>query len=385
MTRPALLLIALAIPAPARPQHVVEIDYSAGRTIIDHEWRAMNSDDAMPDWDRGRLYVRDREEPDGIMVFSLETGAHITTIRIPRGEGPFEIKDKWRRMALADDGGLHISGDRRVITYDPNYQPIRTWTPRAPPSWAICDIGGKPAVPTTGGVLRHEMETIGPSAIADTARVIDKPGRSVGEAGALLHEATGEMTLARLAFTDAMAILVRGYLRHQGENTMMSQGQPDSVFIYHRNGAVARANVPNDYVDADCQTTSTFGGRTVSLPCRPWNGRLNPSFDERGNLVLSTSHRDIAGAIIDLDTGCYTLVRKNPGTRDNILDADADMHIRMIGVRGDSILTFHNDRGTAPDGKPTFFSNSAVKAALHPVRTVSGEPCAGMLAGDENG
>ena len=213
----------------------------------------------------------------------------------------------------------------------------------------------------------------------ETTQVIDKPGRSVGEAEALLYEATGEMMLARLACTDAMAILVAGYLRFQGEYTMMSQGQPDSVFIYHRNGAVDRVTVPNDYVDADCKTTSTFGGRTVTLPCRPWNARLNPSFDERGNLVLLTSHREVAGAIIDLNTGCYTLVRKNPGTRDNILDADADMHIRMVGVRGDSILTFHNDRGTAADGKPTYYSNSAVKAALHPVRTVSGTPCGNML------
>ena len=68
-------LIALAIAAPARAQHVVEIDYSTGRTIIDHEWRAMNSDDAMPDWDRGRLYVRDGEEPHGNHPGDRQAGA----------------------------------------------------------------------------------------------------------------------------------------------------------------------------------------------------------------------------------------------------------------------------------------------------------------------
>ena len=146
-------------------QQIVEVDYSAGRTIIDDEWRAMRHTPVIADWDRGRLYVHDPQEPDGVMAFSLGTGEHVATIPAPRGDGPFEFSQGWRSMALADDGGLHVSGNRRVVTYDSNYQPITTWTPHAPPRWAVCDLGGKPAVPTRGGVLRYEAEAIGPSAV----------------------------------------------------------------------------------------------------------------------------------------------------------------------------------------------------------------------------
>ena len=340
----------------------------------------MDSDYVMPDWDRGRLYVKDREAPDGVMVFSLETGEHLTTVQVLKGEGPFEIADQWRGMALAGDGGLYIAGDRRVITYDSSFQPIGTWTPRAPPRWAVCELGGKPAVPIQGGVLRHELEAIGPSAVVDTILDSKVSVRSVEEAGARALVAGLEMMSTRMICTDDMAIVVTTYRGFQGEGQVMSNEGPDSVFIYRLDGTMNRVAVPGDYVDADCVVSFRLGGQKMTRPCRPWNARLNPSFDGRGNLVLSGSHREIAGVIIDMDTGCYALVRKYPGTRDEILDEDADMHIRMVGVRGDSALMFHNDRGTAADGRPTYFSNSAVKVSLHPVRTVSDDPCAGMLA-----
>ena len=41
----------------------------------------MNSKPVIAGWDNGRLYVKDREEPDGIMIFSLETGEHLHTVR----------------------------------------------------------------------------------------------------------------------------------------------------------------------------------------------------------------------------------------------------------------------------------------------------------------
>ena len=82
---------------PATAQEVVEIDMELGRTIIDSEYRSLYSGRAVVDWDRGLLYGDDREEPEGIMVFSLATsppyqrraascGADRTTRT--RGSGP---------------------------------------------------------------------------------------------------------------------------------------------------------------------------------------------------------------------------------------------------------------------------------------------------------
>lgn len=94
------------IPHAGSTQHIVEIDYSAGRTILEGEWRAIRLSDLATDWDRNLLYVHDPEEPDGIMVFSLETGDWLRTISTPRGEGPFEFPQGKGRMALAADGRL---------------------------------------------------------------------------------------------------------------------------------------------------------------------------------------------------------------------------------------------------------------------------------------
>ncbi len=100
MTNRTVLLLACmpAIPQAGSAQHIVEIDYSAGRTILQDEWRAIRLSDLAADWDRNLLYVHDPEEPDGIMVFSLETGEWVRTISTPRGDGPTDLTDMGRCM-----------------------------------------------------------------------------------------------------------------------------------------------------------------------------------------------------------------------------------------------------------------------------------------------
>lgn len=363
MTKTPLLLAALAIAAPADAQQVVEIDHSSGRTIIDDQWRSMNSKLVIADWDNGRLYVKDREEPDGIMIFSLETGEHLHTVQTFRGNGPFELSDGWFSMALTGDGGLYVSGMSRILTYDSAYQPTDTWTPRAPPSHAVCDLGGKPAVPLRGGVLRHEREAIGPNAVNDS---ILGMVRSEEEAFPL---AVQVMT-ARMICTDDMAIVVPSY-RRLPESELSTNESRDSVFVYHLDGTANRIAIPSDYTGDRCVQKVRIGTQETERPCPPWTANLQPSFDDLGNLVLSSSDKRIAGAIIDMDTGCYTIVRK---------DEERDLHIRMVAVRGDSVLVFHNDRGVH-NGEPTVYANNAIKASVHPVRRVSGNPCPGMLSG----
>ena len=44
-------------PEGVPPQQVIEIDYSAGRTIIDDEWRAMKPSDVGVDWCTGSGFL----------------------------------------------------------------------------------------------------------------------------------------------------------------------------------------------------------------------------------------------------------------------------------------------------------------------------------------
>ena len=178
--------------------------------------------------------------------------------------------------------------------------------------------------------------------------------------------------------TKDMAIVLASYSEIRVMAPELSKGA-DSAFIYRIDGSTDRVAIPSGYVDKECVQRVRIGDVETETPCTPpWNARLQPSFDDRGNLVLASRHNLIAGAIVNLATGCHTLVRKDPGRAEDILKDDSERHIRMVGVRGDSVLVFHNDRG-AHRGRPTIFANSAVKASIHPTRRIGGEPCAGMM------
>ena len=356
MGKSALLLTVLAAPLAGSAQQIVEVDYSAGRTIIDDEWRSMRTAPLVVDWDRARLYVRDREEPDGIMVFSLETGEHVHTISTPRGDGPFEFSQGMHSMVLTDDGGLHVSGLLRVVTYDANYQPVRTWTPQAHPRHGVCDLGGKPAVPLRGGVLRHESETLGQDAVTGDHLGVVSSREELMAIGM-------QLSTARIICTEDRAFTVVTYLEGLNRETLTRPQVPDSLLVYHVNGRADRVALPAEY-------TEDWGCEMGGKPCPPWSARLRPSFDERHNLVLLSSDFRIAGAIINADTGCYALIRKDT-------EKLSDRHLLPVAVRGDSILVFEQDRSST-----TTFLGGAVKASLHRVRRVSGEPCPGMLSSD---
>ena len=115
--RIAVLVTAL-MPAAAGGQQVVEIDFANGRDVINDELRAIHLSPIAIDHGRGALYVRDLAEPNGIMAFSLETGEWLRTYRIPRGEGPGELRTI-SRFALASAGGLYVLGQTNVIQLAP--------------------------------------------------------------------------------------------------------------------------------------------------------------------------------------------------------------------------------------------------------------------------
>ena len=358
--RVRVLLAILATPALGSAQQILEIDYSVGRTIIHDEWRAMRPSNLGTDWDRNLLYVHDSEEPDGIMVFSLETGEWVRTIATPRGDGPFELSGGKVSIALADDGGLYVAGVLRVLTFDSNHDPVSSWTPGAPAliGKSVCDLGGKPAIPIENGVLRHETEAIGPNVVVD--RSLYDFGTIVASSEDEARARTQEMVThaalnnrARIVCTEDRAFVVRTY-----------EEGPDSVFVYHVNGEMERVTIPTEF-------TEDWGCQIAGKPCAPWSHDVHPSFDDRGNLVLFSSDFRTGGAIINPETGCYAIVQKN---------LETDIARIPVRVRGDSVLVFQQDQGE-PEGGSAFhlFMGSTNKASMHPLRRVSGEPCPGML------
>lgn len=132
---------------------------------------------------------------------------------------------------------------------------------------------------------------------------------------------------------------------------------PDSVFMYHSSGEVDRVSVPTEF-------TEDWGCKIDGKPCPPWSRSLQPSFDDRGNLVLFSADWRTAGTIINPETGCYAIVKK---------DVRNDLTRVPVRVRGDSVLVFAQDQGE--NGTPRLFMGSANKVSMHPLRTVSGEPC----------
>ena len=314
------------------------------------------------DHERGILYVNDAEEPEGIMAFSLATGERIRVLMAREGDGPHEFSQGHTGMTMGPGGRLYVSGLLRVVEFDSAGAAVSSWTPVAPTSRSVCNLGGQPAIPAQYGVIRRGPdgtdEGIGPNVV--NSHVLMAQSRD--EATAISDLLWG----ARIACTDAAAYVAMNY----------AEG-PDTVFVYNRNGGEGRLPVPTEFTEnlPECTVRSRLSNG-VTLPDRPcptWNQRLYPSLDGRGNIVLLGSHREIAGAVVDPDTGCYAVLRKSEG----------DPTFRVTRIYADSALVFTRDaeRTTEPGGTRTVMYSGANRVSLHAVRRVSGEGCWGMVGG----
>lgn len=147
---PAAAIIAAAGCGSLAAQLVVEIDPVAGRDVINDDYRAISivNRHVAVDHDRSILYVRDAEEPNGVMAWSLVTGRWIRTYPVPTGDGPQELGDGIASLMAKTDGGLYVSGWVRVLQFDAAARFVSYWQPRAPPRRAVCDFDGEPAIPT---------------------------------------------------------------------------------------------------------------------------------------------------------------------------------------------------------------------------------------------
>ena len=227
------------------------------------------------DWDRNVFIVTDREEPRGVMAFSLETA-------IPAGGGVFRRKPDGTGEALG---------------------PVRPQ-----------------------GNLRGTLQ--------------------VFQSG--------------IACTDDRAYVVVSY-----------DTGPDTVFVYDRSGEESRVLLPTVGIEGmmDCRSWN-YAGEPPAQHCRTALHDVDPSFDDRGHLVLFGRDRKVHGVIINPDTGCHALVRNS-----------TEAAHRPVAVHADSVLVFHRIVVEEMiDGRRTTVRRSdADKVSLHPFRRVSGDPCPGML------
>lgn len=343
-------------------QQVLEIDHENGRDVINDDERAIAPYGLTIEHRRGELYLRDREEPDGIMVFSIETGEWVRTYHVPIGEGPREVRKRgpnFGPFSVTSDGGFYILGQVKVLHLDAHGDYESHWLPISPGFHTVCELGGQPAISIQRGLRRRspsgQDETIGSRVVEGGYSWLSLPGSSRQEILA--------WQFARLACTEDVAFVV---LPNQ-EEQRMTQGTtswtstfrsvgPDSLLVFSLDGEESALRVPTEFMDADGYK---------------WNANLAPSINGHGNLVLASSDSDVPGAVMDPETGCYAVLRNR----------ETQTYREFMGIYADSALIFHRDREEETrDGRRyvTLYSE-ARQISLHPLRRVSGEPCPGLL------
>ena len=334
----------------AHGQQVLEIDYSVGRVVIDDPWRSIRWKSAI-DHHRGILYVHDDEEPDGIMAFSLATGEWLRTYMTPKGEGPREIPGGISGLSVGSNGKLYVSGRTRVLEFEQQGTYVDNWTPTTLPrgQGAVCDFDGRPAVPAPGGIIRRgpdrNEEVIGPEVFVGV-----EPDEYTQES----VDMVGLQWKARIACTVDAAFVVNTF-----------EDESDSVHVYYESNRRGVLPIPFSLATDQALTVGPL-----------------PATDGLGNLLLlgvsivtllrqDGGFRDM-GALIDPESGCHAVIR-NP---------EANMfQPRFMGIYQDSALIGYRYREETTENGRRVITNFDYtnKVVLHPLRRVSGRPCAGML------
>lgn len=358
----AVVVLYGAAAAAGSAQQVLVIDHENGRDVINDDERAISSWGLTVDHRRGELYVRDREEPDGIMVFSVETGEWLGTYHIPIGEGPREVRKRgpnFGPFAVSSSGEFYILGQRKVLHLDSQGDYASHWLPISPNFRAICDFGGQPTISIQGGLRRRgpngQDETIGSRVVEGGYSWLTLPGSNEHES--LMWQG------ARLACTEDAAFVVLPNREEQWQTISPTQRTatyrsigPDSIFVYSLDGEEGRLRVSTEFMDLDEHI---------------WYKNLKPSISGNGNLVLAGGDADVPGAVIDPESGCYAVLRNE----------EAPPYRQFLGIYADSALIFHRDRVEENrDGQRyvTLYAD-ARQISLRPLRRVSGEPCPGLL------
>ena len=253
-----LVIAGLVVAAPAAAaQQILEIDTTAGRVIIDDEWRAIRTIEGTHlDRTRAILYATDDEEPYAVMAFSLETGEWLRTIPTPQGDGPYELSQGMADLTVGRAGTLYVAGYVRVLEFDPLGSAVSNWRP-APALGVsgVCELDGQPAVVMRSGIIRRAAggtdESFGPP-------IVDRRASSIRETPMGRGQVISGSS-PRIACADDTAYVVT-----------TNAGISDSVFVYHRNGNMERLAVPTEFTDRgeDCK---------VKLSLDRWESWMRPA------------------------------------------------------------------------------------------------------------
>ena len=366
----AIVVSAMLSPWNLAGQHVVEIDLDAGREVFggpevgitDH--RRVFAIDHI----RGRLFFKDAEFPDGIVVLSISTGERVALHTVPRGEGPGELPSGVDGLALAPDGGLYVASvGGRVVEIDSIGEFARSWqTIAGSPAGVVCGFGGRPAVPSLGGLVRRpprqgqDEEIIGER----LAYLLDRAARGDPDPSIRNNREVRDRFLsAKLTCTSDVAYVVRPY------------GEIDSVAVYRLSGQESRLPVPAEIGEAavewEIQGDFSFD----------FSARINGlSQDGRGNVVMLAIRSYVATVIMDPGSECYALVRYS--------EDYSGVGLGLRGIHADSALVLHSSTGpggTDDAGRPvTVVYPTVDRITLNPLRHMEGPPCPGMLPSVES-
>ncbi len=353
-----VLLSLLLVGAPrVLAQEVIEVDYETERVVIDDPYhRSFAFDMLAIDHARGILYVEDREELEGVMSFSLLTGERLNVVRYATGGGPNELPQAKAGFALAPGGNLFVADPSKVLELDPLGEVVSYWLPRAPTRLGICNLGGEPAVPTVGGVVRRNPD--GPDlGIGSNALVGETVRANSFEEGRAIARRTWR---ARVTCNEEAAFVVESF-----------EDEADSVYVYYLDGREdGRLAIPAESTRRWWHGCSVvLAGVRIRDRCPEWNENMRPSLDENGNLVLVSTRGirlPLTGVIIDPESGCHAILRHRPQPGSDV-----------VAIYADSAVVFHKE--AVPTERGVTIGANAGRVTLNPLRRVSGEPCADMV------
>ena len=340
MLRLLQFLVTLALwPATgAAAQQRLEIDHSSGREVI-NQWEYGFRSFVEIDHARKLLYVFEASDPLAALAISLNDGALVSKYGGAEGEGPGELQNANALAATTD--GVYASDHVRVNHWDSSGNLVSTWRPNTPSVMDVCALGGQPAVPLPGGALVRSTD--GPGVILGRGRA----GRRLMVDLASAREAMFTFTSSEIVCMGDVAYVLTDLQVHG----------------HSAGGTTTEVKLPPELVERGRRRQAGARGGARIRPFRLFH-------DGNGNLVISMWRSRLAGAIIDPETGCHSIVM-DPGP-------PAGHAVRFAGMYQDSAVVLVNTPTTRMvEGKPTpvFVAGEYPIIALRPLRRVGGEPC----------
>lgn len=322
-------------------QQRLEIDHSSGRTVVNNVEYAFREISSI-DHQARLIYVVDASEPLAAMAFALDDGRLLATLGGRQGEGPGELRNLVDVAAIA--GGVLVADHTRVLRWRIDGSLADVWTPNGPPIPSLCSLQDAPAVPLPGGVIRQMRE--GPDLILGSGQL------GTGITGTDLQSARA--AAFRFAVSKTACIEDVAYVLDE------------RLSAVSMNGTVSELPIPAELEERSKRAREAARRQGPGRFVHPYSGLYG---DGKGNLLITRWASSIAGALVDPETGCYSLLVDSQPLRSSR---------RLVGMYQDSavILESPTDVQTI-NGKPrtVVYADEASVIALRPLRLVGVDPC----------